>query len=157
MVGAGMLFSLQSFAERHKGKSTAVCTDVPCHWDKPRKESVSVSFSGLQMGNKDTNSCQIHPLPCTQFPLSTEDIGLDLTSICKGKATVSPYLPNVGLYVPRNQVILLTIYLTCNIMHRPTFHSVYTEYGIKNEPIAKVIFKEYFTTHHKSVSVKDCV
>ena len=114
MVGAGMLlpsFSLQSFTERHKGKSTAVCTDVPCYWEKPRKESVSVSFSGLQMGNKDTKSCQIHPLPCTQFPLSTEDISLKLASICKGKAIVSPYLPNVGLYVPRTQVILLTITL----------------------------------------------
>ena len=196
-----------------------MCTDVPCYWDKPRKESVPVSFSDLQLGKKDTKPCQIHPLPCTQFPLSNEDISLKLATICKGKAAVSPYLPNGGLYVPPTQqphkciqefaeeykhhaaqqgsfidflhhnitkkdcenIELLTMgqsenpdwinqrkgritssiahavthfrgsdnidnYITRNIMYRPTFHSVYTEYGIKNEPIAKVLFKEYFTT-----------
>ncbi|XP_062620989.1 uncharacterized protein LOC134282605 [Saccostrea cucullata] len=42
-----LLFSLQSFSERHKDRGEETCTDKPCKWDKPRITSHPVTVEEI--------------------------------------------------------------------------------------------------------------
>ena len=52
-----MLFSLMDWGERHLDRNTESCTDVPCAWDFPRRESKPKKMDDIKMTDKE----RVHP------------------------------------------------------------------------------------------------
>ena len=51
---SAFLFSICSFDERHRDRHTQVGTDLPCKWDKPRRESRPLPFNDISLNPSST-------------------------------------------------------------------------------------------------------
>ncbi|XP_069109357.1 uncharacterized protein [Argopecten irradians] len=83
-----LLFSLSSFGTRHKDRSTEVCIDVECVWDKPRKTSEPMEIEHIDIRSDPSTSAPYVPtrnnytphLSCT----SQREVEKELYEMCKG-------------------------------------------------------------------------
>ena len=80
------LFSLSSFCERHRDRSTEVCTDITCKWDKPRRKSMPSEITKIDMRIDQSNpppTASIYDprVPSQRQTTSNEH---DFYNLCKG-------------------------------------------------------------------------
>jgi hypothetical protein len=69
---AALLFSLDSFAERHADCHTQVGTDIACKWDKPRQESHPLPFKDITLSDNTSRQAR-----ATFQPYNTESRQFD--------------------------------------------------------------------------------
>ncbi|XP_062577470.1 uncharacterized protein LOC134239315 [Saccostrea cucullata] len=82
------IFSLSSFCERHRDRSTEACTDIQCVWDKPRKKSVPSEISNIDLRIDQSQQPSIVPTLCNYDPrVPAQEIPShekDFYNLCKG-------------------------------------------------------------------------
>ncbi|XP_070544591.1 uncharacterized protein [Ptychodera flava] len=68
-----LLFSINDFDTRHKDRSTQVGTDVPCKWDKPRKESKPMEIDDIDIRKNKSELDKPKPTMSNYYPGAIRD------------------------------------------------------------------------------------
>lgn len=80
-----LLFSLNSFCERHVDRHTHVGTDAQCSWDKARAESRPVQIDDLKYySNKTDLKHTFTPVRQKDSHLSKRELEVQVYNLCKG-------------------------------------------------------------------------
>ncbi|XP_076095702.1 uncharacterized protein LOC143066777 [Mytilus galloprovincialis] len=66
-----LLFSIESFSERHRDRFTQACTDVVCTWDKPKKKSEPMEIDEMEIRRDTSTKLKRTPMTKNYKPAST--------------------------------------------------------------------------------------
>ncbi|CAC5403785.1 unnamed protein product [Mytilus coruscus] len=65
-----LLFSIESFKERHRYRFTQACTDVECKWDKPKKKSEPMEVDEIEIRRDTSTILKTTPMTKNYKPAS---------------------------------------------------------------------------------------
>lgn len=109
-----LIFALADYNDRRTDKNTAVGTDLPCEWSRPRSESKPVKVTDLDYRHTKDGAKKPGPIPCLYRPLrnitNTDLCGIKtkIRKLCQEEAPDSLFLtltdpPPVSLGPPSIQ------------------------------------------------------